>query len=227
MPTTTFFNLPEEKRSRIVEAAIEEFADNSLDKANVTRIVEAADIPRGSFYQYFDDLLDAYRYVLHLGAEAKMEYIHRYLDEVEDSVNLMRGLYEAGWRYAADHPRLAAAGVQFFRADRDLRQEIFEDLDEQGIHFYREIIRRGQDRGDINRQLDPGTAGLVLYLLNNAVLSHYLDYPDEGEEPWRRDGQLGRMLDGVLDVLELGLRPRVDEQPGSGPARRGEETCST
>lgn len=58
MIKSTFYNLPEEKRNRIVEAVINEFASASTEKVSINRIIKAANISRGSFYQYFDDKVD-------------------------------------------------------------------------------------------------------------------------------------------------------------------------
>ena len=54
----TFYNLPEEKRQRVTEAIVDEFANVEDDKVSINRIVQKAKISRGSFYQYFDDKLD-------------------------------------------------------------------------------------------------------------------------------------------------------------------------
>ncbi|MCD8025463.1 MAG: TetR family transcriptional regulator [Clostridiales bacterium] len=54
----TFYNLPEEKRNRIIEAVMNEFASTTTEKVSINRIVKAAKISRGSFYQYFDDKVD-------------------------------------------------------------------------------------------------------------------------------------------------------------------------
>ena len=63
MPSDTFFRLPEEKRKRIIDAAWDEFTSVSFDQVSINRIVRAADIPRGSFYQYFEDKSDLFRYL--------------------------------------------------------------------------------------------------------------------------------------------------------------------
>lgn len=63
MPTQTFFNLSEEKRNRLLHASIQEFSDYSFNDASINRIVKCADIPRGSFYQYFEDKEDLYFYL--------------------------------------------------------------------------------------------------------------------------------------------------------------------
>lgn len=54
----TFYNLPEEKRQRIIDAIVKEFSNSATEKVSINRIVKAANISRGSFYQYFDDKVD-------------------------------------------------------------------------------------------------------------------------------------------------------------------------
>lgn len=66
MPKQTFFNLSEEKKSRLLEAAYAEFSKVSLEEASINVIVQQSDISRGSFYQYFEDKEDLYFYCLYL-----------------------------------------------------------------------------------------------------------------------------------------------------------------
>lgn len=70
MPKRTFFNLPEEKRLHLMEAVKQEFSRAPLFEASIANIVKLADIPRGSFYQYFKDKDDAFHYLLNQQAEA-------------------------------------------------------------------------------------------------------------------------------------------------------------
>lgn len=64
MPSATFFNLPEEKRQRLIEAAWDELTSVSFDKVSINRIIQTANIPRGSFYQYFEDKSDLLHFLL-------------------------------------------------------------------------------------------------------------------------------------------------------------------
>lgn len=64
MPTPTFFRLPEEKRARLTGAAWREFSAVRFSEASINRIVRDAQIPRGSFYQYFADKDDLFFYLL-------------------------------------------------------------------------------------------------------------------------------------------------------------------
>ena len=56
MPKTTFFNLKDDKKAQIVQSLIKEFEAKTMSEATVKDIVEALEIPRGSFYQYFFSL---------------------------------------------------------------------------------------------------------------------------------------------------------------------------
>lgn len=62
MPTLTFLNLPKEKQDTIIEASIKEFKRVLLKDASINKIIKDANIPRGSFYNYFEDINDLYIY---------------------------------------------------------------------------------------------------------------------------------------------------------------------
>lgn len=64
MPKQTFYKLPEDKRQTLIHAAEKEFSRVPLFEASVSNIVKSAEIPRGSFYQYFEDKDDAFFYLL-------------------------------------------------------------------------------------------------------------------------------------------------------------------
>lgn len=72
MPKQTFLKLNTEKKKRIENALLNEFAHHPLNKAQVARIIKDASISRGAFYKYFDDLTDAYQYLLH----RELDHVH-------------------------------------------------------------------------------------------------------------------------------------------------------
>ena len=74
MPKQTFLNLPEEKRSIVINAAIDEFAEYGLENASTNRIVANSGISKGSFYQYFEDKQDVFMYLLTLLEQEKIDY---------------------------------------------------------------------------------------------------------------------------------------------------------
>ena len=64
MAKATFERLDKEKKERLQLALREFFEETPVDEINVSNIVKALGIARGSFYQYFEDLDDCYFTVL-------------------------------------------------------------------------------------------------------------------------------------------------------------------
>ena len=83
MPTSTFFNLPPPKREKLLRASIAEFARRPYGEASINRIIQAAEIPRGSFYQYFADKSDLFRYVLRCYDQQLEAAVSRALERVD------------------------------------------------------------------------------------------------------------------------------------------------
>lgn len=73
MPTSTYYNLSEEKKIRIEEAVKKEFARVPLIDMSVKNIVTDAKIARGSFYQYFESREDLINYMLDKEFEKESE----------------------------------------------------------------------------------------------------------------------------------------------------------
>lgn len=64
MPSATFFRLAPEKQERLLTAATREFSRRPFSEASINQIIKDAGIPRGSFYMYFADKEDLFRYVM-------------------------------------------------------------------------------------------------------------------------------------------------------------------
>lgn len=86
MPTKTFLNLQKEKRIRILRAAKKEFSRVPLDKAVIANIVKEADIPRGSFYQYFENVEDLFVYLMQYMYGIDRKKFAKYLEQTENDV---------------------------------------------------------------------------------------------------------------------------------------------
>lgn len=64
MPKKTFNNLESARQAEIRDIMLPIFAEQPVSQVKVSRIVEALGMSRGIFYKYFDDLNDAYQYLV-------------------------------------------------------------------------------------------------------------------------------------------------------------------
>lgn len=81
MPKQTFFNLDDDKREILIDALKKEFSRVNVHEASISNIVKRAGVPRGSFYQYFEDKEDAFLYVLESYGKINKEWLKAYLIE--------------------------------------------------------------------------------------------------------------------------------------------------
>jgi AcrR family transcriptional regulator len=156
MPSTTFFALPTERRERLVREAIAEFSEKPYAEASLSQIAARSRIPKGSFYQYFEDKLDLYRWLVtdevprhkcvFLGASSKGE----------DFWDRMERRIERGMAFLVEHPRLARLSAA--AADPTALPEVrglHKAICEAGIEEWRTLLAEGVACGAIkSRELD-------------------------------------------------------------------------
>lgn len=93
MPSKTFLNLPEEKRQKLLKAATDEFSNTSFFDVSINKIINNANISRGSFYMYFEGKEELFEYILdsyssNLIEIVKKELINSNGDFRESFINL-------------------------------------------------------------------------------------------------------------------------------------------
>jgi len=66
MPTNAFYNLDKNKQKLLLDAAKHEFSENFYEDASINKIIKEINMPRGSFYLYFENKEDLYLYILEL-----------------------------------------------------------------------------------------------------------------------------------------------------------------
>jgi AcrR family transcriptional regulator len=146
MPTSTFFDLPAERRDRLVREAIVEFSERAFSEASLSEIARRSQIAKGSFYQYFADKLDLYRWLLTEEApRQKREFLARKGVPTEFWAAL-ETIIERGMAFLVEHPRLARLTAA--AADPSATVEV------RGLH--RAICAAGRD--ELRAVLERGMA---------------------------------------------------------------------
>ncbi|HOA40755.1 MAG TPA: TetR/AcrR family transcriptional regulator [Halanaerobiales bacterium] len=203
MPTDTFFNLPVEKRERIIEAAIDEFSRYSFHKARVTAIADNAGIAKGSFYQYFEDKKDLYKYLMEIIAEKKLSYINKDMlmnREKYGFFQLLREVFLSGIRFAKENPRLVPIG-EMLVADKDLLSELYGEHRYLSSDFFKELLEFGREKGEIDPDADLDflarmLSGLIYSLVDLVMEDGKIDMDDM------------EIYDKMLYFVENGIKKR-------------------
>ncbi|MBI9009120.1 MAG: TetR/AcrR family transcriptional regulator [Tenericutes bacterium] len=96
MPKETFQRINSEKRKAIIAVGEKLFSKKIYEEVDVKMIVEAANIPRGSFYAYFENIQDYYLTVVKTLQEERIMQVKK----IKSSNNLsffevLRNLFES------------------------------------------------------------------------------------------------------------------------------------
>ncbi|MGM0567704.1 MAG: TetR/AcrR family transcriptional regulator [Elusimicrobiota bacterium] len=199
MPKSTFFNLSKKKRYRIIEAAMDEFASYSFSQASVARIIEKSSIASGSFYQYFDDKLDLYKYIISRFQEEKLQYLSPLLQDVEkkDFFKLYRQLFIQSVKFARENPGLQAIASQLYR-DKELLAKQLKEVEPAALEFYRNLLEKGIASGCVRDDIDMEITSLFLFKLG-AITSEYIMEKNSLKD-WDMD-----IVDTMIDFIKKGI----------------------
>lgn len=218
MPRETFFNLPADKRDRVVEAALDAFAASSYGEVSISRIAASAGIAKGSFYQYFDGKLDLYRHlVVDVMGARKLAFLRT--EPQPEGADFFAALGHAmrmGLRFGLAHPRLAAAARSVVHETPDAELAgLRAETRRMGEAAMRTMLAQGQASGWVRADLDLDLAAQLLLALMQTGLDNAvrgltgLDVIDLCAAPERSadldDAAQRRLVDGIVDLLRRGL----------------------
>ena len=226
MPRSTFFNLPEDKRARVVEALKIEFAARPYARASVDRVIGAAGVSKGSFYQYFDNKEDAYAHLVRELVSASVDLAGDPVPEApfeEVLAEIVRGSHDfhlrdpLGWAVLAR--TLADDAPPMLESDQSVSG---------GVHRWAvAAIAAGQTSGELREDIDADTAAWmierVLLGTPHYVMSRFRVDPERAavdSSAFDRP-EIDRVADEVVALLVSALKtPCVRE--GGNRSRRGE-----
>ncbi|WP_326910994.1 TetR/AcrR family transcriptional regulator [Sedimentibacter sp. MB31-C6] len=70
-----------EKRTELLEAALDEFSVKKYEEASLNNIIKKASISKGTFYYHYKDKQELYLYLLESSVKTKWEFINNHFKE--------------------------------------------------------------------------------------------------------------------------------------------------
>ena len=151
MPTPTFFRLPDARRAPLVEEAIAEFAERPYAEASLSEVARRARVPKGSVYQYFEDKLDLYRWLLTEEVPRRKRAFLGDADAGGDFWARLEVRIERGMAFLVEHPLLARLSAA--AADPSANAEVrglHKAICEAGIVELRGVLADGAAAGALS-----------------------------------------------------------------------------
>jgi len=207
IPTTTFNNLTEEKKHRIIEAAINELSISSYEHIKLSNIIRDAKIPRGSFYQYFADKMDLYKYIMSKIADKKVEYLSDKMKNTQNLqlLDLFRELYISGIKFAIENPKYIMITELLLSSKGTLYDELMGNNLKLAFDYYKSCIIRDIEQGYIRDDVDVDTLCELIIDMTLNVTNRQLR--DTGEI---NPKLMLHKIDSIIKIFKKGIIGEID-----------------
>lgn len=213
MPQNTFNNLPQEKKARIINIAILEFASKPYDSASISDIVRKAGIAKGSFYQYFTDKKDLYQYLIEVGINKKAELIKTLPAPNPDAdlFGYFRWLFQSIVYFELKFPNISRLLFRAFVEEVPFN-EMTEELRRRGTtQFFKQLLTQGIHHGDINPWTDPDLAAFFMETLYYQFGRYFINrlQPSQDSQDFVKifdDVEAQELLNNFITILKQGLQ---------------------
>ena len=207
----TFSNISEEKRRKILNVAVNEFANNGFNNANINTIAKKAEVSVGSLYKYFDTKTDLFLTSVNYGINNLEAVLEAVINSSEDVMMKLEKLI----RIAIEFSRKSSVLVKLYNEftgenDPFLAKTIARNMETLTAAAYKRAIIEGQVSGEIRTDIDPGMAAyLVDNILINVQFSYACDYYSErykiyaGEDIFEKDEFA---IENILRFIKAALK---------------------
>ncbi len=192
-----------EIRERLFRAALELFAQKGFAETTVEDITEAADVGKGTFFNYFpskDHILLAFGEMQLGKLEAAIEMARR---SGEPMPEFLRSLGARMTQEPTRNPAIIRALLQGYLSTTPVREAMM-DVQKRMHALLSQMIQLGQDRGEIRNDLP---AAEIAHVFRQTIFGTLLIWSLYG------DATLHSRIETAFNLLWSGMAPRGNSAP--------------
>lgn len=174
-----FERATDERKEKILEAGIEEFAAKGYENANINVIAKKAEISIGLMYKYFSTKEDLFITCLHRG----MEILDKAINDIMQSDDKLLVKAEKLIRATCTHSRKNANYIKMYNeitAEKGSEERIkilVNEIESKTSSTYITAIAQALAKGDLRSDLNPRMFAFFLdNLLTSLQFSYTCDY---------------------------------------------------
>ena len=186
-----------EIRERLFRSALGLFAKKGFAETTVEDITEAADVGKGTFFNYFpskDHILIAFGEMQLGKLEAAVAELRRSKEPIP---NFLRSLVNRMTQEPTRNPEIIRAVLQAYLSTTPVR-EVMVNLQKRVQALHTELMRLGQRQGEIRDDLP---AEEIAYVFRQTIFGTLLIWSLYG------DATLHARIESAFNILWTGMRP--------------------
>ncbi|WP_261134083.1 TetR/AcrR family transcriptional regulator [Bacillus sp. Marseille-Q3570] len=211
-----FERLPEKKKQQIINACMEEFAENGFENTSTNKIIERAEISKGLLFHYFKNKKTLYLFLLERSARLVSDQVFDHLDdETEtDFFERIKTVAILKMNFFSKHPNEYLILINgFFNTPKELEKDItdlYEKLYKQIMQFNSnqlfDYLHEDQIRTGLTKEFVIEFVMNVMDQLNRGLLQQYKGKEADLLEDFN---PLLNRLEQYIDILKYGVYERT------------------
>lgn len=201
----TFNNIPEEKRKKILDVAVSEFANEGFENANINTIAKKAQVSVGALYKYFDTKADLFLMSVNYSISVRDAMLESIVSSDEDVLIKLEKLIRSDIEFS----RKSGVLIKLYNevtseGNSALVEKIAADIEKKSCYAYKKTIEDGQKAGEIRQDIDPGIAAFLIdNILMNLQFSYACDYYSCRYKIYAGDGIMEKDDFAISNILQF------------------------
>lgn len=207
---STFENIPEERRQKVLDVAISEFASKGYNSTNINTIAKKAGISIGSMYSYFASKEDLYLTTVNKGFHVLEDALKEINVEEGNIFDIFERMLRTARDYAKNYPELNQIYLDVTTQGlSSLSNKLSCQLETITAEAYCDVIRRAKEKGVISTDIDER---IVSFCLDNLIIIFQFSFTSDyyrkrmeiflGEDIVKDEE---RIIRGIIDFVKKAL----------------------
>ncbi len=206
----TFENIAPEKKKKILDSAIKEFASKGYNAANINTIAKNAEISIGGMYRYFDSKESLIMTVLDYGYSILQEALEKVISSEGDFFQKIEMLLKLSIESAKEFKEINQIYLDISTESlSSLAKRLSNKLETTTSELYKEYIKEGQKNKTIRKDISPE---IVSFCIDNLIMMTQFSFTSEyyntrlkifaGEENSKNEKAL---IKGIMNFIKKSL----------------------
>lgn len=182
-------------RQRLMEAALQEFAQNGYDGANVNTISMNAGFAKGTIYNYFPSKKELMFAILEESGEVHFDFISQQIRKVDDPIRRVEQFFDAGFSFVEENPARAHVLISnLYGIDDEFKVRLNQIYLPMFQLVAEEILVPGIEQG-VFRQMEVSS-------ISRMIMTFYLGTASSVDKTGKPQLVSGEVADFVLNAIQ-------------------------
>lgn len=201
-----FDELPEEKKQKMLDAAIREFAEHGYESASTNHIVKEAGISKGLLFHYFGSKKALFLYIFDQCMELTESGVYHGIWESSDLLERILLASQIKMQMYLEQPLMYTVVMKaMLNTPNELKPDIEQRIQRIAAESYEQLLK-GIDMSRLRQDVDPQKSiALVLGSLQSIQQKYIAVYKDNLEQFRREIATIHDEMQEYVDILRYGI----------------------